>query len=327
MSEISPKISIITLTYKDYSYLFKTIKSILDQDCSDFEYIISDDGSGNFPEREVIDFVNNNKKNNLLNFELFVNENNVGTVKHLNNVIKRCRGEYIFDISGNDYLLNNHVITNLLEVFEYENCDVLIVSRLNYKNGKINGICPHYSEWKKIKKLDTKIKRYSAMARYEHYGMFIGTNTFYKKEVIEKNGYFDEKYILLEDAPMILKMFWNNNVSIRPDIFAVVYECENGVSSKKHEHPLLKKDLHRFNLYEKIDHYSELDFKTKYHIQFGIKREKAKNKIEFAFVCLLYFPRIIEFLFYCIIHKISGIKDKKFIEKNILSQSMEISTK
>ena len=41
MNDIIPKISIITLTYKDYSNLFKTIKSILEQDCPYFEYIIS----------------------------------------------------------------------------------------------------------------------------------------------------------------------------------------------------------------------------------------------------------------------------------------------
>ena len=316
MNDIIPKISVITLTYKDYSNLFKTIKSILEQDCPYFEYIISDDGSGDFPENEVKDFINSNKKNNLLRFELLLNKENVGTVKHLNNVIKRCQGDFIFDISGNDYLLNNHVITHLLEVFDEEKCDVLIVSRVNYKNGKISGICPHYKEWKKINKLDTKIKRYSAMVRYEHYGMFIGPNIFYKREVIEKNGYFDEKYILLEDAPMILKMFWNNNVSIRPDIFAVVYDSENGVSSQKSPNPLLKEDLHRFNLYEKNEHYSELDFKTRYHIRFGIKREKAKNKVEFALICLLYFPRLITYLFYCIGRKINGFQDTKYI-KNI----------
>lgn len=318
MSDIKPKISIITLTYKDYSNLFKTIKSILDQDCIGFEYIISDDGSGDFPEKEVRDFIDSNKKENLLNFELLINKTNVGTVKHLNNVIKRCNGDFIFDLSGNDYLLNNHVITYLLEVFDSEKCDVLIVSRVNYKNGKICGICPHYKEWKKINKLDTRLKRYSAMVRYEHFGMFIGPNVFYKREVIEKNGYFDENYVLLEDAPMICKMFWNNKVSIRPDVFAVVYDSENGVSSRKVKHPLLKEDLHRFNLYGKTEHYSELDFKTKYHIRFGIKREKAKNKVEFVIICLLYFPRLITYFFYSLGRKINSLYDKKYIKTNFL---------
>lgn len=317
MNDIIPKISIITLTYKDYSNLFKTIKSILEQDCPYFEYIISDDGSGDFPEQEVIDFINCNKKNNLLKYDLLVNQENVGTVKHLNNVIKRCRGDFIFDISGNDYFLNNHVVTNLLEVFNYEKCDVLIVSRINYINGKISGMCPHYKEWNRILKMDTKLKRYSAMVRNEHFGMFIGSNIFYKRDVIEKNGYFDEQYCLLEDAPMILKMLWNNKVSIRPDIFALVYDNENGVSSKGNHHPLLKEDLHRYNLYGKTEHYSELDFRTRYHIRFGIKREKAKNKIEYALVCFLYFPRIISYLLYLLIRKINGYNDIKYINNII----------
>ena len=316
MNVLIPRVSIITLTYKNYSKLFSTISSILNQDFPAFEYIISDDGSGDFPEDEVREFIENNKKSNLLEYKLIINKENVGTVKHINNVIKICKGDYIFDLSGNDVFINNHVVTNIMSEFEREDCDVLIVSRISYYKGKVYQICPHYLDWKNIYKLDTPIKRYEAMMRTEHFGMFIGPNIFYKREVIERNGFFDENYKLLEDAPMIAKMLWNESVSIRPDIFAVLYDNESGVSAKGSRNIDLLEDIRKFNAIGKLDHYWELDYKTRYHIDFGIKRSNARNSVELFFVCLLYLPRVLSMINYLMLRKIKSIGDKAFIKKS-----------
>ena len=51
------KVSIITATYKKFDMLFDTIKSVLDQDYSQIEYIICDDCSDAFPEKEIQDYI------------------------------------------------------------------------------------------------------------------------------------------------------------------------------------------------------------------------------------------------------------------------------
>ena len=302
-------VSVITLTYKHYDKLLNTISSILDQDWPEFEYIISDDGSGDFPEQLVTEYVKKNKKDNLKNFALCINEHNLGTVKHLNSVIKMCKGEYIFDLSAEDVFVDEHVITRMVETFREEDCDVLFVSRLEYKNGKISGICPHYFDRKKIYKLNNTKDLYSSFLRTEHFDTFIGPNFFYKKSVIEKNGYFDENYKLLEDAPMIGKVLWNEKVAIRLDIFSVIYECKSGVSAPGSKNKLLADDIRYYNQYGKSQHLEELDRKTRNHVRFGIEREKASSPVSLFFICMRYLPRLVDHTIYQIGRVLSGVGD------------------
>ena len=317
-------VSVITLTYKNFDGLFKTISSVLSQDWPEFEYIVSDDCSGNFPKQKIAEYIENNKKSNLVHYEIIDNEENVGTVKHLNNVIKRCKGEYIFDISCEDYFVDEHVISTMVDTFQKENCDVLIVSRLEHNNGKVCGMCPHYAEWKKINKLDTKEKRLSTFIKAEHFDMFTGQNVYYKKSVIERNGYFDESYRLLEDPPMIAKFLMNEKVCIRPDLFTIVYECKNGVSHNKNQ--ILARDMKRFNLIEKIKYYDYVDSKAKYHIRYVVEREKTKNKLQYLFVTLKYSPRIFSYLIYNLERKVNSIFDRKKI-KQLVKDEINIITK
>lgn len=308
-------VSVITLTYKNFDGLFRTITSVLEQDWPEFEYIISDDGSGNFPKQEVIDFVEQNRKDNLKRFEVFDNKINVGTVKHLNNAIRWCEGEYIFDLSCNDLFVDEHTISRIIQAFDEEQCDVLFISRIDYKNGRVCAICPHYHDRKRIHKLDTKEKRLSAFMLTEHCDMFIGPNVIYKKSVIERNGYFDENYVLFEDAPMIAKMIINEKVSIRPDLFYVLYDCATGVSAPRSRNPILSNDINRYNSIGKMEYYDQVDNRARYHIRFGVERVNAKNSLQLMLVCIKYLPRIVGYSFYSLGRKISGVGDRCVIKK------------
>ena len=48
------KVTIFTPTYKRFDTLYKTIQSVLEQDYSNIEYIISDDGSPDFPYDDIV---------------------------------------------------------------------------------------------------------------------------------------------------------------------------------------------------------------------------------------------------------------------------------
>ena len=308
-------VSIITMTYKDFSGLFNTIRSVLEQDWPEFEYIISDDGSGNFPKQAVIDFIELYKRENLKSYQVLDNKENVGTVKHLNRIIKLCNGEYIFDLSCNDLYVDQHTVSNIVNAFEQEKCDVLIVSRLDYHNKSIKAICPHIYDRKRMNRLDTKEKRLSAFLMTEHCDMFIAPNVFYKKSVIERNGYHDESYRLFEDAPMIAKFLLNERVSIRPDLYAVLYECKNGVSAPKSKNAILANDIKRFNSVGKMEYYEHVSKKARYHIRYGVERSKAKNLFEYVFVNIKYSPRIIGYLLYCLGRRINSVGDRRVLKE------------
>lgn len=314
-----PKVSIITLTYKDFKGLFSTIESVLNQDYPNFEYFISDDGSDNFPREEVLQFVMENKKSNVSSFHLIVNPVNVGTVKHINNVLKMCSGEYIFDIPCKDRFFSNTTVSNVVDLFIEKRCDALFTSRIAYADGKIKEIVPHVYDWKNVNKLDTREKRYSAFMMTQHYGMFIGANFTYKRSAIEAKGYFDEKYFLLEDAPMIADFLWENDVELCPELITMIYECKTGVSNRK-KSELLAKDLNRYNCIEKKKHYTELNKKTQKHIDFGIERGKPQSSFRFVLLCFKYSLRILDYLTYLSSRKIRRIGDYSYIRSQSLNK-------
>ena len=318
---MSITISIITLTYKNYFNIFNTIKSVLEQDYSDIEYIIADDGSGNFPYDDIRDYINNNNHNNI-KYKIIVNETNQGTVKNFNNAINNSIGDYIFPLSCNDVFIEKDTVTKIAKVFEKTSCKMVITSRVKYVRNKPVSIIPHVADRKRVKLLKDKKRKYKSLMMTEHYGMFIGCNVYYDRKTLEKYGLFDEKYRLLEDLPILEKFLWNEKVELRPEIVSILYDGDTGVTLKRNKvHPLLEKDINMFNQYGKIEHYNELDRKTQKHIDFGIKRSKAKSKIQLLLICVRYSPRIISYSIYNIARKITGIRDKKYLKKVIIKNT------
>ncbi len=314
----APLVTAFTLTYKNYDKLFETILSILEQDYPAFEYIISDDGSGDFPEDEVREFVETHKHDNLKDFKLLVNKENVGTVCHINNVFRKSTGKYIFDLAANDIYVDRNIMKNIVNIFEDTGCDVIITGRAKYIDNKIVEITPHVGDIGRCLKLDTKEKLYRALVRSEHYGMFVGVNVFYTRESVANLGGFDESYRFLEDTPIIGKFILNYNVKLKPDYTTVLYEGKNGVSegSKgKIFNPILAEDINYFNTVEKRKHYDDLDKSTQRHVDFGVERAKTTNKFSLLLVCIKYFPRIISYYYYIFCRYIVGLFDGKRIKQ------------
>lgn len=53
----NPVVTVVTLSYKKFDYIFHAIDSVLSQTYPYIEYIIADDGSPNFPMDEIEEYV------------------------------------------------------------------------------------------------------------------------------------------------------------------------------------------------------------------------------------------------------------------------------
>lgn len=106
---MSPKITIITVSYNSSSTIETTIRSVIEQDYPNKEYIIIDgksmDGTQKIIERyrQYID--------------VFVSEKDEGISDAFNKGILRATGDLIVMINSDDYLLPN-VLTNVAERFD-----------------------------------------------------------------------------------------------------------------------------------------------------------------------------------------------------------------
>lgn len=92
-----PKVSIILPTYNGARFISGAIHSVLNQDFSDWELIVVDDGSTDDTEHIVSGYASRDPR-----VAYARNGRNMGIQKSLNNGLGRARGEYIARIDDDD---------------------------------------------------------------------------------------------------------------------------------------------------------------------------------------------------------------------------------
>ena len=102
------KLSIITINYNNATGLEKTIKSIVNQSYSDFEYIVID-GASSDDSKKIIE--QNEDK-----ITFWLSESDSGIYNAMNKGIKQAKGEYLLFINSGDELFNEKVLQNVFEL-------------------------------------------------------------------------------------------------------------------------------------------------------------------------------------------------------------------
>ena len=299
-----PLVTTTVLVYKKFDKLFSALKSIIDQDYPNIEIVISDDSSGNFPLEEVKKFIYKNKKSNIKNIEIIINESNLGTVKNLNNALKKGNGEYFIGLPGDDVFYDNSVISKVVDRFLTTNASLVVCSRLKCSEQNMTEIrlMPDEKFIKKINKLKTLFAQYQAFGNGRYYEMASGSSTYFSKKHFKEWGYFDEKYVLWEDGPFFAQYLRaGNEIHKAYDIISIRYR-EGGISNSA-PHPLMIKDYETFIKEEYFSYINKFNYLNSRMIKFLYKRNDVKsNKVKTFFLYLNYFDCILiklTYRFYC----------------------------
>lgn len=198
--------SIIVPCYKNSNLLIECLDSILNQDYKQMELIICEDAGGGFDSSFFEDYIEKNKKQNLIRYEVYSNPENYGTVKNLNYAIHKTCGNYIKIIAADDVFADNSVLTKVMfAIHSSKNgcvlCDVLLCD----------------SDLNVIKKYNSKfidnMSTFSSEKCFEELCIRNRINAvgiFFERRFFEENGYFNEKYRLLEDWPTWLNLYKRN---------------------------------------------------------------------------------------------------------------------
>lgn len=107
MTKKPPLVSVVTATYNDERYIESSIRSVLSQDFTDFEYIVINDGSTDNTEAIVTKLQQEDERIRL------INQDNSGLVASLNRGLKEARGKYIARIDGDDEWLPHKLKTQV----------------------------------------------------------------------------------------------------------------------------------------------------------------------------------------------------------------------
>lgn len=125
------KLSFIVPVYNVASYLRKCVYSLVDQDFSDYEIVLIDDGSTD-ESGKICDELSESISDERLVIRV-LHQKNGGLSAARNTGIKAAKGEYLCFVDSDDYWEKN-VLGGLMKQVERENLDVL---RFNYQNVRL----------------------------------------------------------------------------------------------------------------------------------------------------------------------------------------------
>ena len=187
---INPKISVLMSVYNtEESLLKKAIESIQNQSFDDFEFIIVNDGSGEYVDQLVSGYAINDSRIKL------ISQHNMGLTRALNNGLSQARGKYVARLDSSDLSRKNRLLKQY-ELME-NNPDFVVcwtwfnvVDHNGIKLGRIN-----------FSTCDWMIKRRMLKSNiYAH-----STAMFSRYKIIDIGGYCD-KFVKAQDLELWLRL-------------------------------------------------------------------------------------------------------------------------
>ncbi|MFI5218784.1 MAG: glycosyltransferase family 2 protein [Bacteroidia bacterium] len=189
------KISIITITYNSQHTVEDTIKSVVEQDYPDVEYIVID-GKSKDGTLAIVDKYKNRVSK-------IISEKDHGLYDALNKGIKNATGDVVGLLHSDDLYSDKKVISKIANLFKKDSelqavyADLVFVSRTN---------------------LD-KVLRTWKSGEYEEDAFLKGwmpphPTFFVKRDCYEKFGYFNIKLKLSADYELMLRMIHKNKIKI-----------------------------------------------------------------------------------------------------------------
>ena len=197
------KYYIITINYNNKDGLDKTIQSVLDQTCQDFEYIIIDGGSTDGSTDIIKQYANR--------ISYWVSEPDGGRYPAMNKGIKHAKGDYLNFMNSGDTFHSSKVLED--------------ISKLGFTEDIITG--GFYDCEKGVKHI-IKPQEVTLLTMLKN--TFNHQATFIKRELFKKRLY-DENYIIQSDAKFNYQSIIYDNCSVRIIDYIVANYDFNGISS------------------------------------------------------------------------------------------------
>lgn len=199
---MKPFLSIITINYNNCIGLEKTIQSIISQTFKDFEYLVID-GASNDGSLEVIQ-----KNNTALHFS--VSEPDTGIYNAMNKGIKASKGKYLLFLNSGDLLNGTSALNDFINHPDFSG-DIIYG---DYQFEKGNKVYP-----------DFLTPLFFVRSSLPH------QSTFFKREVFDKMGLYEEHYKIVADRAFYIKCFLSNQFVFKHILYSLSIYDLSGISN------------------------------------------------------------------------------------------------
>ncbi|MGH4118093.1 glycosyltransferase family 2 protein [Clostridium sp.] len=198
------EVSVVIPMYNSEDTIIECLNSVLHQSYKCKEIIIINDGSTDKSKSVVEEFIINN---NLKNKMKLITKKNAGVSSARNTGLKIVSGNYIALLDSDDVWLPNKLQKQIDVMINNQHIDFLGCNR-NNEITKIYG--------KEIKTL-TKVTLNHLLFK-----MFPQTSTaFFKAELLESIGYYDEEQTHAEDGNLWLRICVDKNFYMMPESLVI----------------------------------------------------------------------------------------------------------
>ncbi|MBR6531562.1 MAG: glycosyltransferase [Clostridia bacterium] len=244
------KISFIIPVYNVEKYLDECVRSILNQSFDDYEIILVNDGSpDNCPAMCVGYEVRYPDKVRV------VHKKNGGLASARNAGMRVAKGEYIYFVDSDDYLLEDKVNELYQKAIEYD-ADVLQTSyfSVDEKSGELWLTKTSFETDRLFTHAD--MEREICYASSKRRIIFVWRN-LYKRSFLEKHSImFEDDLLMIEDGPFNIEAFSKAERFVAVDIPVLCYRWrDNSLQRQKYVPDYDKWIYMQWSL--KLKHYSE----------------------------------------------------------------------
>lgn len=202
---VNSTISVIILSYNNSEYFKSSIGSVLSQDYSAIELIVSDDGSREFNQEEIENYINSNKRQNIINVKILTSKTNEGVVKNYKKALNEASGKYIFYLAIDDELYDETVLTDVVSFFKTGGYDIFTGYRESFDASGMVRTEPYPHQVRVLEEEPLE----KVLRRNIRSNMIAGACTPFCKSLTDKYGFVEDGYVHLEDWPRYTNLMEN----------------------------------------------------------------------------------------------------------------------
>jgi len=243
-------ISIITPTLNQATYIKQTIHSVLSQNYPYIEYIIVDGGSTDNTIQILKEFelklkrkklkvkreINNDQvrrkkekgKRNTFSFH-WISKNDKGQTDAINKGLRKATGDILCYLNSDDYL-EPYAVSKVMEVFQRNKRVMWVTGDCRIVNEKGQEMQRYVKWYKKI------LRCFPLSLILSITNPIVQPSTFWRREVLEKVGYFDETLRYTFDYDFWFHIVQKYPLTVLPIVlsaFRIHGESKGGRSYKK----------------------------------------------------------------------------------------------
>ncbi|MBM3435328.1 MAG: glycosyltransferase [Bacteroidetes bacterium] len=209
------KVSIVTVCYNSAKTIRDTIHSVINQVYPDIEYIIID-GCSNDGTIDIVKSYGNK-------ISAFISEPDNGIYDAMNKGICIATGDIVGILNSDDFYINQHVISNIVNLFKKSNADTLFADLVYVKHKKTDRIVRYYSG---------STFNLNAFA----WGTYIPFPTFFvKRQLYLKYGMYKTDYVIAADFELVARLLYCGKVSYAYFPEVIVKMRMGGVSTRNYK--------------------------------------------------------------------------------------------